>query len=295
MGLFQVKESVQARGNFRIVSLTMTNEELPEAFDGYSFVQVSDLHLGLCTKFSQIAQAFEHAQALRPDLLLITGDLIQYGGVGIRHFLATRLSPGLFRWIQYRRKVRRLAEQLAALFAAHAPPDGIIGVYGNHEYHEGIGTIRRKLDGRIIWLKNTVTQIQRGPHQILFYGLDDFRHGRPSIKRTFQLPPEVPADNTTVCRIFLAHNPDSVLLPNADMLSGTDLVLCGHTHGGQICLPGGKPILTHTHQRHHVAGLSMFHSTPVYVSRGVGQGILPIRMFCPPEITLVTLKKGTAA
>jgi uncharacterized protein len=292
VGVFTLSTRTENVRPFEVTFLDVNNPELAQAFDGYRIVQLSDLHFGSCTSADHILRALEAVKSVNPDLLLLTGDLIQYGGSGFQHFCAVRISPHMFHLTRYRRGVRALAEHLAELFATVSPPDGKLGVFGNHDYHEGHGTITRKLGPSILWLKNSSTNIQRGEFKLLFAGVDDIRHGKPSIKRTMNSLAAEAEGADSVCKILIAHNPDITTLPHAEMLDDVDLIVCGHTHGGQICLPGRKPLLTRTKQRQFVAGLQRFRNTPIYISRGVGYGGLPFRLFCPPEITVITLKKA---
>lgn len=291
VGAFNLTTRVESVRPFEVTYLDLNSLAVAPAFDGYRIVQLSDLHFGSCTSAGHILRALEVVKDVKPDLILLTGDLIQYGGTGLQHFCAMRISPHIFHLTRYRRGVRGLAEHLAELFATVSPPDGKLGVFGNHDYHEGYGTITRKLGPSIVWLRNEATNIQRGDHKLLFAGIDDFRHGKPNIKRTMSSLAAEAIGTDVVCKIFISHNPDFVTLPHAEMLDDMDLILCGHTHGGQICLPGRKAVLTRTKQRQFTAGLQKFRETPIYISRGVGYGGLPIRIFCPPEITVITLKR----
>lgn len=284
----RLKITFEQRKPFRLTFIDIELRELPPEFEGYLLTQFTDLHYGPFTKAGHLRQAVEIAAGYNPDLLLMTGDYLQYSGTGLRHIFATRFNPIIFRWTDYRRAVRTLAEELNEILSPLQPPDGVIAIAGNHDYTEGLGTIRRKLSSKIIWLNNSATLIKRGESSLSIAGLDDLRYGNPDIKQTLD---QAKAGNSFF-RILLSHSPDLTLLPQAQGLADIDLILSGHTHGGQICLPPFGPIVTRTRQRKHFSGLSYFNSAAVYVTNGLGYGGLPIRLFCPPEITFVRLRNA---
>ncbi|MCB0324156.1 MAG: metallophosphoesterase [Bdellovibrionales bacterium] len=281
----------ERRGRIEVVEMELAVRDLPSVFEGYRIAQLSDLHFGPCTSITHLRHAVELVIAARPDLIVLTGDYIQVSTVGVRHALATKVHPKVFRWTEYRRAVRRHAIELRPLLEALQAPDGVLGIFGNHDYLEGIGTIRRQFPRNIRWLVNDSEVITRGDAHVVVSGIDDLRYGEPTLKKTFEnaakeLPPH--AHKTL---ILLAHNPDVTLSEDADCIRRYHLTLCGHTHGGQLCLPGRIPLVTRTDQRSHVSGISEFAGAPIYVHRGVGYGGVPLRLFCPPEVTLFTLTR----
>ena len=289
MGRFRVTARSEEVKPFRVTYLECSSAELPQVLGGYRMVQLTDLHAGTYTPMPHIQRAVEIARELKPELLLLTGDFIQHRGAGVRNILARRLSPVIVRWSNHRRAVRAVAEELGGLLATISPTDGKVGVFGNHDYYEGVGTIKRKFGDQVLWLRNSSLAIRHGEHQLLVAGFDDFKLGKPSIKRSLDF---INDGSTAVFKIGITHNPDITTLPHADKLQELDLLLCGHTHGGQICLPSGRPLITRTGQREHVSGLSAAGSVAVYTTTGVGYGGLSFRLFCPPEITVVVLRRA---
>jgi predicted MPP superfamily phosphohydrolase len=289
---------------FRITHLEVSVPRLPEEFAGYRIVQLTDLHFGPATTARHIERAIAVSNDLNPDIVVLTGDYVQFSATGIGHAIAHRFNPRLFRWIDYRREVRELASRLGALLGHLQTRDGIFGVFGNHDHLEGVGSIIRQLPQSITWLTNASRPIRRGAHSIIIAGVDDFKRGRPNLLRALDFalldasvrPEGIPfADPSRppVFKLLLSHNPDITLSSHEQLLSQVNLILCGHTHGGQIRLPLYGPITTRTRQKLHTSGLSQHRAAAVYTSNGVGYGGIPLRVLCPPEIVSVTLRAKT--
>lgn len=272
---------IKSRKHGKLLLTELEVGRVPADFDGFKIIQLSDLHLGSLTSVKKIDQVFKAASSLNPDLLLITGDYIQQDGVGIYYKLASRNAK---LWRKYRLGTRELANQLLGLLEKHFSCQ-IVGVFGNHDHHDGIDTIKRVLGKKIEFLQNSSTSIVINDSRLMLAGIDDFRFGKPCIKTTLEDGDE------SFMKILLAHNPDTVLLKNNEMLSDVDLMLSGHTHGGQICMPFLGPIRTSTRQREHIKGLSKFGSMSVYVNNGVGHCVLPVRFLSRAEITVIEFKK----
>ena len=280
----------EAMRPFRLTSIDLIKKGLPNALEGYKIIQLSDMHFGPCTSESHLRKAVSICGELKPDSIVLTGDYVQYSYTGFRHLLATKVSPNTFHWKDYRRKVRALSARLCRMLETLNPPNGIFAILGNHDHQEGLGTIRRQLKPAVSWLENSAAVIDKGGRaRIEIAGLDDIRCGKPDLAKTLDL---VPDQSNAHVRILLSHNPDVVTLKEAGMLKDVDLVLCGHTHGGQICLPGGIPLVSRTKNKNFIAGMGEFQGTPVYVNSGLGYGGITLRTFCPPEITLITLRSS---
>ena len=234
---------------------------LPAALDGLSIVHLSDLHFTgrVCKAYFQ--QVVQIANELKGDLVALTGDLVD--------------KPHCIEW---------LPETLGRLTAPH----GVYFVLGNHDLRAGADSIRRllaeagqvDLSGR--WLKREI----RG-EEILLAG-NELPWIRPAAEMA-----DCPADGANRCfRILLSHTPDQIHWARRHEF---DLMLAGHTHGGQICLPGLGPILAPSRYGvRYAAGTFELPPTVMHVSRGVS-GLQPIRWNCPPELTKLVLRRQSNA
>lgn len=218
---------------------------------------VSDLHIGPTTPHATLESAFDLLRRAAPDVLVLGGDYV---------FLdATRAH----------------AEHLRALVAS-VPARTKIAVLGNHD----LWTDHALLEGALAEAGATVLINDAlrlpDPHgEVAILGLDDPWTGRPDGKRAIAACGDAPL------RIAICHSPEGLPYFRG---GGVSLMLSGHTHGGQIALPGHRPILVpgplsqrFPFGRHQAEGLTLF------VSRGVGTGELPIRTFAPPDIAVFTL------
>ena len=249
---------INARRVARVVEVEVPIPGLPAALHGYSIVQISDIHVGPTIKRGYLDAIVTKVNALTPDAVAITGDLVD-GSV-------RRLAPH--------------TEPLARLVAR----DGIFFVTGNHEYYSGaeewIAELRRL--GLTVLLNQHVVR-ERDGERLMIAGVTDFTahlfhesHRSDPGKAAAGAPPGLHA------RILLAHQPRSA---TAAAAAGFDLQLSGHTHGGQffpwnLFVPLQQPF---------TAGLNRLNQLWVYTSRGTGYWGPPKRFGAPSEITCVRL------
>jgi predicted MPP superfamily phosphohydrolase len=236
---------------------------LSRKFSGLRVAQISDIHMGGWMNGERFQRVVDLIIAEKPDLLLITGDfLIGHDHADISQQAVQDLITGL--------------SGLTALFPTFA-------VLGNHDYWTDATTVRQMLSASAIKdLTNTVFTLQREDESLHLCGVDDLWEGNARLDDVIaQL-----GDNSAA--ILLAHEPDF-----ADTSAATgrfDLQLSGHTHGGQVVLPlVGPPILPYL-GRKYGSGLYKVEEMFQYTNRGVGMARLPIRINCPPEITLFVLE-----
>jgi predicted MPP superfamily phosphohydrolase len=225
---------------------------LPPQFDGLRILHLSDLHLDGYRGFGQ--RIAHELQGQQFDLVVITGDFRLY-------------DTGRY---------EQIGAELAALMPALACRLGVYGILGNHDFIEMVPLIERagvrlllnesapvQVDGATLWLV--------GLDDAHFYGLHDFD------KAVQDMPAGAP-------RLLLVHSPE--VIPEA-AARGFALYLTGHTHAGQICLPGGfAPYMNVRCKRSQIAGEWRHGALQGYTSAGVGASGAFVRFFCPPEIVI---------
>lgn len=248
--------------------------DLPSSFKGFRIAQLSDIHSSFIVSSGLIREAVKGVMERRPDMICLTGDFIS----GETKFLSG--SIGGFN----EKYLHKCLESLAGLSA----PMGIYGVLGNHDFWSGEKAVKsiteaftEKLGVR--WLRNSNQKIQKGGKHICIMGIDDYWQPSSSIYSALKGS----ADDEI--RILLSHNPDI----NQEIEIGKikiDLVISGHTHGGQFVFPFiGAPYIPSAFGRKYIAGLVRDGKRQTYISRGVGHLLFPIRVNCPPEATILNL------
>ncbi len=218
---------------------------------------VSDLHAGPTTSMRTIEQAFAHLRGFRPDLLLLGGDYVLFDA--------------------------RFVDRLVPLIRSVEAPLGRFAVMGNHDLWADdarIAEALREAGTRV--LINELVHFDEVP-TLSLGGLDDAWTGRPDYRAVF-------ADRRE-WHLLLMHSPDHVPFMGEFRW---DLALCGHTHGGHVSLPGGRPILmtSKVSKRYH-SGPFRLEGGELLVSRGIGNPEVPFRAFAPPDVQLVTLRAGS--
>lgn len=236
---------------------------LPAELDGLTIVHISDLHYGFGRFRSKdsVAQITRLISSLDPDLIVFTGDLLDRSA-----------DPAITDTLPL--------EGLKA-------PLGVYAVMGNHDHHFGKEKIARSLaDSGIEALVNRSVRIEKNGRHFWLIGLDDPLTGDPDLARAMA---PIPSGDF---KILLVHAPDFAPLAAR---TGIQLQLSGHSHGGQVRLPGVGALYWPPLGREYPLGL---HQVPgsrtlVYTNRGLGTTVLPLRLFCPPEVTLLTLRSET--
>lgn len=222
---------------------------------GLRLVQISDLHLKQYSAFhKKIAATID---SLQPDVILLTGD-----------------------YLEEQRNIRGVLDFLKALRA----PLGIYAVQGNWEYWsrlEGENLRRHFAGAGVRLLINERADLDIVGRSVSILGLD-YPSSAAQLKK---LQAELAPDRFN---IMLSHVP---AFAHEILHDGVNLILCGHTHGGQIRLPYFPPLYLPLYTGRFVAGRYEVgpHHTPLYVNRGLGTSVLPMRFLCKPEITLIEL------
>ncbi|MBN1427121.1 MAG: metallophosphoesterase [Anaerolineae bacterium] len=228
---------------------------LPPAFDGYRIVQLSDIHLGHFTRRETIAQAIETALELKPDLIVMTGDYVL--DVMDMDGLHTEFSK----------------------LAAHGH---VFAILGNHDHWMDAASVRIALtNAGIPELRNAGQPVIRGEQAIWLTGVDDIWERQHDLSSALA---DVPTDAVA---ILLAHEPD--FADESTLTNRIALQLSGHSHGGQVRIPGvGAPILPYL-GRKYPYGLRRIGSMWLYTNRGVGVIPPTVRVNCRPEVAEITL------
>lgn len=253
-GLYRVGHrntlDIQVRHNdVRIVGL-------PTAFDGYTLLHMTDLHVDLNPP---AVEALANTVAgLDYDVCVMTGD-----------YRAQTYGP-----------IEPALDGMASLLTQVSRP--IYAVFGNHDSV-------RMLPGLealgVEMLLNEAVALNRGDTQIHLVGIDDAHYYR--VDSIAMAGHGVPADGVS---ILLSHTPE---IYRQAAHAGFDLMLCGHTHGGQICLPGGVPLTLDARcPRQMGAGAWVYNDMQGYTSVGAGSCIVPVRLNCLPEVVLHHLRAG---
>jgi predicted MPP superfamily phosphohydrolase len=229
--------------------------KLPKALDGFRIVHLSDLHYGPMVDPRHLQRAIEIANELHPDMIALTGDYIS----------------------QERGYAAPCAEIVGRLKATY----GVYAILGNHDHWTDARLIADlfRAEG-IRMLINEGVRIDARAEAFWLAGVDDTMVGLED------LPLSLAGARDDEFKLLLAHNP--TILRRAAR-ADVDLVLSGHTHGGQVTLRpeknrSGKP------RRRMLRGLGRRANTQIYVTRGLGTVVLPIRYGCPPEVSLLELR-----
>jgi predicted MPP superfamily phosphohydrolase len=230
-------------------------KRLPRQLDRLRIVHLSDIHHGPFTGSAQVERAIETANSLEPDLIALTGDYVSHE----RAYAAP------------------CAEMLGRLHA----PYGVYAVLGNHDHWTDAPLITDlfQLAG-IRMLINEGLRFEARGATLWLAGVDDTMVGLED------LPLALAGSREDEMKLVLAHNP--VILRRAARAS-VDLVLSGHTHGGQVTWRSEKSASGRPHRR-LLRGLGRQGNTQIYVSRGLGTVVLPLRYGCPPEVSLLELR-----
>lgn len=229
---------------------------LPAAFHGFSIAQLTDIHLGQLVSDRFVEQLVQRTNALNTDLIVCTGDYV------------------------HARNTQAEIDRVWPLLSRLQAREGVMSVLGNHDHWADRERSLYWLQRSGQDLRHRSRVIERSGQRLVFAGAGDLWEDQLGIDRAFA--GSRPGD----CRVLLSHNPDSVDTPFETQVS---LVLSGHTHGGQVVLPWiGAPVLPVQNKRYS-SGLIATPNTQLFISRGIGWAILPVRLNCYPEIAVLEL------
>lgn len=248
---------------------TLPIADLPPSLDGLRIVQFADSHYGPYITLRYLRYALDLANSLAPDVLVLNGDYVQVGAA---------IEPGI------------------TLFERAQARLGIAAVLGNHDHWEGAERCRAAFKSvgiplidntRVFLTANGFRNALPAGEALCLGGVGDLWCDEVLPEVAFR---EVPA---AMPRILVSHNPDMAEVLPKDLR--IDLMLSGHTHGGQVRLPVlGAPFVPSQYGKRYLGGLCQGPQCPVLVSRGIGMAGFPVRLGVPPELCHITLRSKTA-
>lgn len=254
--------TASALGEVALRRVKVPLRRLPRALDGFRIVQLSDVHIGPTLGADWLARIVARVNALQPDVVVITGDLVDGSVADLRD----QVAP------------------LGDLRAAH----GVYFVTGNHEYYSGADAWIAELSRLgVRTLRNERVAIGRGEDTFDLAGVDDWSARGFGRGHGADLARAVAGRDPDRELILLAHQPKQI---HEAAEHGVGLQLSGHTHGGQI-FPWGFFVRL---DQPYVAGLDRHGDTHIYVSRGTGFWGPPMRVAAPAEIAVVELRSATS-
>ena len=244
--------------NYELTETDVFVRELPAGFEGFRITHLTDVHHSRMVDITEVGRVVDLARGTKPDMFVLTGD-----------YTTSR-----------RRYIEPCAEALGRLEA----PSGVWAVLGNHDHYTDAELTTRALERRgINVLNNANTRLRRGGDELQLAGVDDWGWGKTDWGRALH---GVELARPTVA---LSHEPRVLDMPET---RGLSLIISGHTHGGQICLPLiGAPVRFMPEFR-YLRGLYERDGTQLYVSRGTGMIGLPVRLGARPEIAVLRLRRA---
>jgi predicted MPP superfamily phosphohydrolase len=251
--------------NPKVVSIEIPLSRLPQSWDGFRIAQLSDLHYDDYFSIVPIRKAVDLVNGLQPDLVVVTGDFVTS-------------PPSERRSLQIR--AAKAIEPCAQLVAEMRARFGILASLGNHDVATDGAYITNVLQSHgISVLRNRSVSFERNGERLWVAGLDDVLEGKYDMKLALKgIPQAEPV-------VLLVHEPDYAVY-----VKNVDLQLSGHSHGGQIRFPlVGAPVLP-VMGREYPRGLRRLGPLTLYTNVGIGTIWIPMRLNCPPEVTLITLR-----
>lgn len=251
----------------RVVRVDIPLARLPQEFDGFTIIQLSDFHFDPYFSIIPIRKSVQIANDLKPDLVVLTGDFVS--------------APTIESALRNKRAALQADPCSEALKDLRAP-HGVWAVLGNHDaFSDPVHVTEALKAGAINVLSNSAAPIERSSSRFWLAGLSDVLARRADLDATLKgISPEEPV-------VLLAHEPD---FADHTVKYPVDLQLSGHSHGGQIRLPLLGPVYLPRLGRKYPRGLRTIDRLSLYTNVGIGTLYVPVRWNCAPEITLITLR-----
>lgn len=265
-----VDATVWAPNQLSVVRKDIALRRWPARLEGFTIALLSDFHFDPYFSVHPIEACISIVNGLSPDLIVLTGDFVSIPQFG-----------------NDKEKAASAAEPCADLLRQMQAKHGLWAVMGNHDYYTNPRVVTSALQARgITVLANQSSPIEQEGARFWLAGLNDVVSGTADMDETLHSVPESEAT------ILLAHEPDC-----ADDVARyrVDLQLSGHSHGGQVRLPLVPPLFLPKLGRKYVWGLYQVGPLTLYTNAGIGTVVLPIRLNCPPEITVLTLRSSPSS
>jgi len=229
---------------------------LPRNFSAFTIAQLTDIHFGFLVTERFIKKVVQMTNELHADVIVCTGD-----------------------YVHKRNEVEEI-EKVWPLISKLKAKHGVHSILGNHDHWADADRSLYHLKRSGQNLRHQTKSIEIGDQRIWLGGAGDLWEDELGIDKTFG---NIPDSET---KILLSHNPDSL---DTDFKSKIDLCIAGHTHGGQVSIPFVGPPIVPVQNKIYTSGLIKTKKTSVFISRGIGWAILPIRVNCYPEISVLEL------
>ncbi len=253
---------IVGRSDYQVAEKIIHIPGLPAAFSGYSIGLVTDIHSSLYMTEPEMKEYAKLLNGMGTDMILVGGDLV--------NGMPEEIDP------------------FAEAFSGLRAPDGVYGVLGNHDFYtrEPDRISRTATEAGVRILRDESLILRRGSAHITLLGVDDAGTAAQTVRKIRHAAEGTPSHST---RILLCHRPYFFRQAAAE---GVDLMLSGHTHGGQVVLGeiAGIAFTPAAMASPYLAGLYNEGAAQMYVSRGIGTVGVPVRVNCPPELTRLVLK-----
>jgi len=248
------KYAIDEAKSLSLERVTVNLKRLPKKLDGFRIIHLSDIHHSPFTGIDHINRTVKIANRLKPDMFVLTGDYVSH-------------EP------EYIRPVASLMGELQAEFGTHA-------CLGNHDHWTDPAALTTAFrEAGINMMVNEGFRFEARGASFWLAGVDDHMVGKTDLAAALKgsYPDEM--------KLLLAHNP---IIFRKSVRHGIDLTLSGHTHGGQVRVRDKQKRLIR--RRKLSNGLHERYDSQIYITRGIGTVVLPVRYQCPPEITLLELR-----
>lgn len=235
---------------------------LSRAFSGFRIVHLTDLHYGFLVPLAVIRYVVDRVNRLNRDLVICTGDYV------------------------HERAATTQIDAVWPVLSALKAPLGVLSVLGNHDHWADTGRSQQWLDKTEQNLRHKAKVIEKDGGRLWFAGAGDLWEDHRNVDEVLNGIPD------SDCRIVLAHNPDTA---DTEFANRVDLMISGHTHGGQVDIPFIGPPILPVQNKTYSSGLKTSpRGTRVFISKGIGWAIYPVRFNCVPEIAVLELVSSKA-